>query len=185
MKKACSLIILVALVVLIPSIQGSCQDNRVDLFVGATFLHSGDLPSHVSGVPGFLKSGVNLPGVSGAISVNANRFFSLVGEVNLDHSSSENLFTFLGGPELSIRSSKSRVFFHALAGGAYERHSLTGAKISELSDSSFAYELGGGWDLGLNKTVALRLIQLDYLYTEAFHLSDQNLKASAGIVFRW
>ena len=164
------------------------QQNRVDGFLGYSFLHNGDLPSSVptslAGAEGFLKSGLNIQGGTGELAVNVNHFFGLTSDLSFLHSTQENMFLFTFGPELSLRTKKSRVFGHALVGGAYETQKLAGFKLTSLADSSFAYDLGAGWDLGLSKHVALRLLQVDYIYTEAFRGSEQNVRASAGLVFR-
>jgi len=176
--------ILAAAVLLMASL-ATAQDNRTDTFLGASFTHNGDLPTSLKGALGTLQSGANIGGGVAELAVNINRWFGLAGDLDFSHNGTQNQFTFMGGPELSLRFKKSRVFAHALVGGAYEVQKLKGFQLTALADSSFAYALGGGVDIGVSKHVAIRLPQVDYIYTEAFHGSEQNLRAAAGIVLRF
>jgi hypothetical protein len=92
--------------------------------------------------------------------------------------------TYLFGPQLQLHSSVSPLV-HALFGVAHE---TTGQLIapellmSPTSATPFAAAIGGGIDLKLAGFLSLRPIQLDYLITR-FGSSTQNQpRASAGLV---
>lgn len=165
--------------------QDTSQSNRADVFLGASFTHNGDLPHSFKGALGALESGANIGGGVAELSVNVNRWFGLASDLNFSHNGTQNQFLFMGGPELSGRFKHSRIFAHALVGGAYEVQKLKGFHLTALADSSFAYALGGGFDIGVSKLVAIRLPQVDYIYTEAFQGSENNIRAAAGIVLRF
>jgi len=70
------------------------------------------------------------------------------------------------------RFGKNAIFGHALFGGA---HSALGAGVSlpvlggfstgVNSATAFAMAFGGGADIGVNNRIAIRPVQIDYLYT--------------------
>jgi opacity protein-like surface antigen len=184
MKKT-FLCMVVAVLMLAATIPASAQDNRADVFLGASFTHNGTLPHSFKGALGALESDANIGGGVAELSVNVNRWFGLASDLNFSHNGTQNQFLFMGGPELSGRFKNNRIFAHALVGGAYQVQKLKGFHLTALADSSFAYAMGGGLDIGVSKRVAIRLPQVDYIYTEAFSGAENNIRASAGVVFRF
>src|SRR5262249_42637352 len=79
--------------------------------------------------------------------------------------------------------SASVPFAHILFGAAH-----TGATVGppgpRASDFSFAMAIGGGLDWRLQPNVDIRFLQIDYLRTNALATSQNNYRASAGIVLR-
>jgi opacity protein-like surface antigen len=119
-------------------------------------------------------------------------------------------YSFLFGPVLSYKT-KARMtpFVHALFG--WDRASLSASALSGVPFSSssaattytdFAMALGGGLDYKLSRHLAVRVGQLDYLYTghdlnslygsafgpgrfQGLASQENNLRFSAGIVLRF
>jgi opacity protein-like surface antigen len=114
--------------------------------------------------------------------------------------------SFLFGPVLQQSRGKVRPFVHALFGvnrlssDATAAATFFGVAPATTADTAFAMALGGGLDYKLTKRFAVRLGQLDYLYTRhnplayagAFYgttaLSgtanhQNNLRFSAGLTF--
>lgn len=128
---------------------------------------------------------LNFNGGSASLSVNPNQTLGLVADVGVSHTSSfgadANLFTYLFGPKLAMRSNdKFTPYVHALFGGAR----LSGGGSSS---NAFAMALGGGLDAKVNNNVAIRLGQVEYMMTR-FSGGDghQNgVRVSAGVVFRF
>jgi hypothetical protein len=103
--------------------------------------------------------------------------------------------TFLFGPRLSVRKDRWTAFGHVLIGGA-RKSSITGttALVGQIGasldprligDTGFAMTAGGGLDIKSSKRVWVRVFQIDYL---PVRLSDEwthNIRAQAGIVFRF
>jgi len=110
---------------------------------------------------------------------------------------------FLGG--IQVKNNKKdgprvKPFFHALAGIAQQKTSVTGAALVpvfgestfELKENNFAMALGGGLDIRVHKRVDLRLFQIDYNPTyfkgrefDDFELDGKmqnNVRFSFGIV---
>lgn len=152
------------------------------VFLGASYTHNGDLPRTIKGVPGFLHSGTDIAGGDLGFSAKLKGPFGLAFDGNFSHSTTQNQFLFAGGPELRF-GKKNQLFAHALVGGAYQTQKLKGFQLTSLADSSFAYELGGGLDHFFGKHFGVRA-GVDYIYTDAFHSSEQNVRAIAGFVIR-
>ena len=94
--------------------------------------------------------------------------------------------TLAGGPVFSLRPSRVfSVYVHALGGVAREKASIGifGVDISE-SHTSFTLLAGGGLDLRLKDFLALRLAQVDWVFTSAEGESQSGLRLSAGLVLR-
>ena len=104
--------------------------------------------------------------------------------------------TFLVGQQLSLTTRVSP-FVHALFGAAKESQDAFGAfgncpaltpvtcRFSLGSDTSFATSIGAGFDIKLVPFVKLRLIQVDYLRTQLHGATQNQPRASAGIVFHF
>jgi hypothetical protein len=110
-----------------------------------------------------------------------------------------NLFTYLFGPQIKIRTPKIQPFVHLLFGGAHSnvyanafsnvcRPSVGACAFSRApSNNTFAMAFGGGIDIPIGHAVSIRPVGLDYLYTNfnnGFNHSNQNnFRYSAGINF--
>ena len=91
---------------------------------------------------------------------------------------STNIQNFLFGPRVSFSVGKIRPFAEALFGGGHVNANAAG------SDTSFATAVGGGIDYKIIRPVALR-VQGDYVQTRFFEATQNNLRLSTGIVFRF
>lgn len=107
-----------------------------------------------------------------------------------------SLHTFLFGPRFSYRKhERITPFAHALI-GAGRRHDEGTTTISvpgmvdrvfdsSFTDTHFAAALGGGIDLKLNRRIALRMFQVDYLPVRNDAFTMDNVRISTGLVFRF
>jgi hypothetical protein len=86
--------------------------------------------------------------------------------------------SFLFGPRVSMSFGKIRPFAEALFGGSHINTNGAGA------DTSFATALGGGIDYKIIRPIALR-VQGDYVQTRFFAATQNNVRVSTGIVFRF
>ncbi len=104
-----------------------------------------------------------------------------------------NLFTYMFGPQIKSRSEKAQPYLHLLFGAAHSNvyasayNNAGGSRSGAPSGDAFAMAFGGGVDIPLSRTVAIRVGQVDYLltrFTNQFTNSNQNnFRYSAGIVF--
>jgi hypothetical protein len=86
---------------------------------------------------------------------------------------------YLFGPRVSFSVGKFRPFAEALFGGAH-----VNVNNGVGSDTSFATAIGGGLDYKIIKPVAWRF-QGDYVQTRFFGTTQDNVRISTGIVFRF
>ena len=114
----------------------------------------------------------------------------------VEASADSNVHTFLVGPQLSYRKDERLTpFGHALIGfSRVHDHGSATATVPILgtttfsfnnTDTGFAMGLGGGLDVTITRSVALRLIQADYLLTHINGDNQNNARISVGFVYRF
>jgi hypothetical protein len=133
---------------------------------------------------------VNMNGWEASITENRNRWFGGTLELSgyyksprvLTTSNRDQIHSILYGPRFSYRRPYGTPFVHILFGGARTSVSVepTGP---HPSDWSFATALGGGFDMTLKNNAAIRVLQVDYLRTNALGTGQNNFRISAGLVF--
>jgi opacity protein-like surface antigen len=95
------------------------------------------------------------------------------GDVNI------NAYTFLFGPRFSARSDAATAFGHVLLGGAR-------VKIEDFDTGThYAMAIGGGVDLNVSKSVAIRLVQADYVPIRFGGEWLHNFRVMTGVVFKF
>lgn len=94
--------------------------------------------------------------------------------------------TFLAGPQFSWRRERFTLFAHELFGAGHTGIDTdrTNFLVPGSSSNAFALAAGGGIDINLNSRLAWR-VQPDYLRTTFFHSSQNNLRVSTGLVFKF
>lgn len=85
------------------------------------------------------------------------------------------------GPRVSVTVRKFTPFAEIMGGVG---HMNTGGTFSGPSDTSFASAVGGGIDYRVFHPVAVRL-EGDYVTTRFFGSTQNNLRLSTGVVFRF
>jgi opacity protein-like surface antigen len=160
----------------------------------------------------FTTSGrANLNGWNGALTGNFNRWLGVTTDLTGVYGAQDvsapigapcppfcgpfhiqtHAYTFLFGPQISLRSERYTPFAHALFGVAHVTESvgvpiltpLPNPTVS-LSDTSFAMALGGGVDVGLSPRFAWR-IQGDFLQSHVFQATQNNFRMSTGVAVRF
>jgi outer membrane protein OmpA-like peptidoglycan-associated protein len=173
-----------------PHIQPGTDFPHEELFLGYSYFN--------------MSPGNNLPkadfnGGSASFAYNFNRYLGLVGDFGGYHAGdyggvpniSSNLYSYLFGPRVSFRNdSRVTPFVHALFGGAHGSGD-PGFLAGRPSLNGFALATGGGLDFGLNRRFALRIPQLEYVFTKfdpnvvGVPTHQNSVRASAGLVLRW
>jgi len=142
-----------------------------------------------------------IPGGVGALRGNINNWFGLTAEGagyvlhDVGHVDAQ-VYTYLFGPHFLFGKGRWTPFAHTLVGGARLSTSAPAGFISDAvffnpssrHENAFAADGGVGLDFNASRHVAIRLGQVDYLYTHFKDLRDNrqnNLRASAGLVFRF
>jgi opacity protein-like surface antigen len=221
----------IALIVLICSFTFAQEATpKVEVFGGYSLLHAdtggltgATLDSTLRAPAGTFGVASNFNGWNAEAQYNLKRRLGIVADISghygtpITASSSGvsglpniNEYSFLAGPVFSFKTrARMTPFVHALFG--WDRRSLNASILSGLSSavsssattySDFAMALGGGLDYKLSRHFAVRVGQLDYLYTgrdlnsfygSAFGLGlfqglathENNLRFSTGIVLRF
>jgi opacity protein-like surface antigen len=88
---------------------------------------------------------------------------------------------YLVGPRLTVPVGKFKPFAEVMIGAA---HIHTGGTLPGPSNTSFATAVGGGLDYRLFGPIAAR-VEGDYLRTKFFSSTQNDLRLSVGVVFRF
>jgi opacity protein-like surface antigen len=146
--------------------------------------------------------GINLNGWNASVTANITNWFGVEGDFS-GHYGSPRIYgfevpfvdvsshTFMAGPKLTYRANTVAPFAHLLIGAA---RASTGAFGYSLSDTALATVVGGGIDINVSKSLAIRAIQADYLMTRfqtgpqiafsGFDDRQNNFRLSAGLVLK-
>jgi hypothetical protein len=160
----------------------------------------------------------SLNGGGGGIVYNFNRFFGIRGDLQGYGSTTRvfsnvvvvnpliantvipqvsvngNLFTYMGGPQLRLPTHTFKPFAEFLFGGAHTNTytnlvKVTGSTVGP-NNNAFAMAIGGGFDIRVSKTIAIRPFEMDYLLTRfgtsllpGGNHNQNNFRYNAGVVF--
>src|SRR6266849_7789845 len=133
--------------------------------------------------------GSNCQGGGGSAAWNLNHYIGVAGEfagckVTGLSGGSAHVFEYVFGPRVTYRTHGGlEPFGEALVGGARLTASPTGAPSTSLN--SFAFAVGGGADYKFSRSIAIRFIQADYLFTHFAGVKQNNVRIQAGVVFRF
>ncbi len=114
--------------------------------------------------------GTSCQGFGGSATGNLNDWFGVVGDFG---------YCRVTGLPSGTSAHALSPFAQVLFGGQHFGGSGGGTA------NSFAMSLGGGADYKLTEHVALRLIQVEYLYTHFGGVRQNNARIESGIVYRW
>jgi opacity protein-like surface antigen/outer membrane protein OmpA-like peptidoglycan-associated protein len=180
---------------------------KVELFLGYSYFRG--LPTYAAG-----NRMVELNGGTASVAFNLNRYLGLVGDfagfrdtqLNLTGlganpprvaDSSGSVFTYLFGPRLSYRKwERVTPFAQALFGGVHASQvklsGCTGTLCTPLpTQNAFAFTAGGGLDIKVQRHLAIRVVQAEYMMTRFADVttgasnSQNDLRLSAGLVLRF
>jgi hypothetical protein len=94
-------------------------------------------------------------------------------------------YNFMIGPQYGWDWKKLRFIGHILYGRARTRVRLPGSTFTEPSDLHRALAFGGEVDIPLSDRFSVRVVQADYLVTSAFGGTQDNVRISTGLIFRF
>lgn len=95
---------------------------------------------------------------------------------------SAHVYSYLFGPTVQFHTEHVTPFVHALFGVDNFHADVIGGSGS---DSSWAMALGGGFDIPVKGRLSIRAAQVDWLRTNHFSTSQNNVRISTGVVFRF
>ncbi len=178
------LFVVVPLLLWFPRSGFSQENPKVEVFGGYSYFRASQFE--------FMKT--NLNGFDASVAANVNSWLGVEGDFGGHFGSPSvgpfhipyldvNLYSFMGGPKIALRSNSAVTpFGHFLIG---ETRASAGAFGLGYGKSALSAAVGGGLDIRLSDHVALRAIQADYLMTRFFNERQNNIRLSAGVVFRF
>jgi len=164
-----------------------------EVFGGVSFLHIDTMGLNNQG----LKS--NYAGWDSEFQFNLNKILGITADIGGNYgrlvpdTPNSHTYTYAFGPTFSVRREHAVIFAHTLFGANSTNIISNAGAGSSSSDSAFAMVFGGGLDVKLNRTFAIRLGQLDWIYTRhdlslvnvnGLQLKDHqnNIRYAGGIV---
>lgn len=171
--------ILLLLTVIVLSAAAVAQESasKLDVFGGYSYFNGS-----TSGSAGRF----NLNGWNSQASYNFSRWLGATadfgGYYGAPFGVSAHDYTFLFGPTVDFRVPHCTPFAHALFGVERFHATVVGGSGS---NSAFAMAVGGGLDIPVKGIFAIRAAQLDWLRTNHFNASQNNMRLSTGVVFRF
>jgi len=164
--------------------------DKVEVFGGYQYLNIGSTTNGPSSSQGF-------NGWDAAAAFKFSRYLGIEGDFSGSYATingvSYKIYTYSGGPLISAPVCRVKPFAHALIGGIH----LSGSESSEsVSWDGYTVMAGGGFDVKVNRALAVRLLQADWVYynfssTSAQGLSlpgfsgSKNVRIATGIVLRF
>jgi len=125
------------------------------------------------------QSGLN--GYTFSPAFNLIRGFGIVAELSGQYGKNLDLRDLAVGPQFFYPRGKTMFFGHFLIGDARSLVHSGGPQ----EDTARAVAVGGGVDFALSPRFAVRAVQVDYLHTTLFNATQNNLRFSTGLVYRW
>jgi hypothetical protein len=172
--KKCILLVVVGLLSLPLMAQ-----SKLELFGGYQYLHNGDISVNGESQP---DSSQGYNGWDASARFNVAKFIGVEGDFSGSYANisgiSTHIYTYSGGPVLSVRAGGIQPFVHVLFGGTR----LTGSQSSaSLSTNGYNVMVGGGVDAKVNRLLWIRVAQVDWIYSHFTGFSvDQQTTPSFG-----
>ena len=171
-------LILLTILILAGSFTAQAQDTpKAELFGGYAYAGSGSnwfVTSIVGNVNDWFGVGAEISGQ-----------YTRLNDAGITEKINNNSFLF--GPQFSSRKNKAVTPFVHAKFGVSRIHTDTNefGPLVSFSDKSFGMALGGGLDIRLNDTVAIRAFQIDYLRTHFFNQTQNKGRIAVGLVLRF
>jgi len=123
----------------------------------------------------------NLSGFNISPAFNLAYGFGVKAELTGQYGSKLNVRDVTVGPQFLYPRGRALFFAHALFG---DSRSFVRVGTGE-GDTARAIVLGGGVDLDVSPRFAFRAVQVDYVRTTLFSTTQNNVRISTGLVYRW
>ena len=147
---------------------------RIQVFGGYSYTRY-DTPSF-----GFSNT-TGLNGYTFAPAYNLIRGFGVVAELSGQYKTGANLRDVAAGPQFLYPRGNFLFFGRLLFGEARSLVQVGGPQ----EDSARVIIGGGGVDYNISSRFAVRAFQVDYVHTTLFNTTQDNLRFSTGLVYRW
>lgn len=161
---------------------GMVRAQTVEFYGGYTYQRMNASSDNSTDMKGWTAGAqVNLPHVPLllprlAVVADFSGAYTTLDGVKLSH------YTCLVGPRITEKLYRVRIYEQALVGRSKIWEKADG---QSLSSSSVAGAVGIGMDVDLSKHVSLRLLQADYLFTRYASETQNNVRCTSGLVWRF
>jgi hypothetical protein len=158
-----------------------------EVYGGLSFLHIDDNGLHAP------KR--NFVGWDAEGQFNINKLLGITADIGGNYGrvapgvSNSHSYTYAFGPTFSFRREHATIFAHALFGeNTISKNVIGGGDNPSPTDGAFAMLWGGGIDVKISHALAIRLGQLDWLYTRHNLVplggknNQDNIRYSGGVV---
>ena len=187
--------VLAVSIISIPALAQSDSNPKYDVFVGYQWLHPGGTVPANNGDPSS-PTGFQVPdmakGLGGSFAYNFDPHWGAEADFGHNWGNSNYESTYSVGPRFIWRTDEANYFLHSLV-------SLNRVSISGISTGNgIGAILGGGMDLPINKKLAFRLFEADYVwgrhnyadfadldYPDLRRPSFEGVRLRTGLVFSW
>jgi hypothetical protein len=189
----------VVVVVLLGLFSLPLMAQKAEVFGGYQYLRLNNIGDSNSGID------VNANGWDTSLTGYFNKFFGLTGDFSGAYATfnvpnkgnpvsvSGHTYTYSGGPVIAFREGPVHPFVHVLFGGVHEAVTVPGGCNGSCSQNGFTTMFGGGVDVRVNKAIAVRIAEFDWVY---YNFSSQigggssysesgNVRITTGIVLRF
>jgi hypothetical protein len=126
----------------------------------------------------------NLYGFDAEPTFNIKPRWGVTADVGGQYGSQMTVYNFLIGPQYAMRRDKSKFFVHGMFGKAQDRVDISTLIKNHFESVGRAIVVGGGYDRDLTPRFTIR-VQADYLRTDTFGTTQNDIRASTGLVFHF
>jgi|SRR5580704_1316567 hypothetical protein len=126
----------------------------------------------------------SLNGFDAEGTFNIKPSWGVTADVGGQYGSQMTVYNFLAGPQYAMRRDKSKFFVHGLFGKAQDRVDISTSIRNHFESVGRAIVAGGGYDRDLSPRFTFR-VQADFLRTDTFGTSQNDIRASTGLVFHF
>lgn len=109
----------------------------------------------------------------------------VVADISANYGSHLSVYNFMGGPQFTFDKKGYTFFVRGLFGKSRERFGVQPPDIVGYSSLGRAFAFGGGIQKNWRSQLAVRIIQVDYVYNNNFELTQNNLRVSTGVVYQF
>lgn len=193
----CSFAFAIVVLFLIPCAAFAQSDTnpKWDIFAGYQYFHPGITVPAAFGDPNNptpFKVPDMTKGFGAALTYNFDPHWGAEFDLGENWGNSNDATTVSFGPRFIWRTDDANFFLHTLVG-------LNRLSVNGLNEpSGVGVILGGGMDLPINKSIAIRLFEADYVWTrlnyanyaapsfpDLRHASEEGVRLRTGLVFTW
>ena len=127
----------------------------------------------------------NLNGWNGEPSFNINTSWSIAADLSGQYGYKLTAYNFMIGPQYSWRKEKSKLFVHVLFGKAQNTVNIRTETRNGFESVGRAIAVGGGYDRDLTPRFTLRAVQADYVNSNTFGVTQNDIRVSVGLVYHF